>query len=118
MSEESIESSSPPILCEGIAIEYKAYARSFTADKSLAVLYLVASCWFKRGNLSVFFEETNEPFGFRLMDQSLPGHFPHLDTYYIASWPTKGFPGLRELPQTITIEDAHGKHIVDVIPWS
>jgi hypothetical protein len=116
MSEESAEGPSAPILCRGFAIEYKAYARSFTADQDLAVLYLVATCWFERGNLSVFFEEV--PGGFRLMVESLAGHFPHLYTYYIATWPTKGAPGLSKLPPRVTIQDAFGTHIVDVMPWN
>ncbi len=114
--DKSLDGASSPVLCGGYAIEYKAYARSFTPDQDLAILYLVATCWFGRGNLALFFEDA--PDGFRLMVQSLPGAFPNLDTYYIATWPPKGSPGLRQLPSEVSIQDAHGTQLVKVESWN
>jgi hypothetical protein len=103
-------------LCRGLQIEYKAFARPFTPDKKVAVLYLVATCSYLTTGFTIFFEE--DAGNFKLMEQPPPGVFLNLVTYYSTSWPATGTPGERELPAHIMITDAYGEHRVHVKPWN
>lgn len=105
----------PPLsLSHGIDIEYKAFARHFGQPK-VAVLYLVATCYYTTSGFTIFFEEDSGKF--KLMEQPPTGVFLNLVTYYVASWPQDGMSGERVLPKQITIVDSYGEHRVTVKPW-
>jgi hypothetical protein len=104
-----------PSLSHGLEIEYKAFARSFTQDKKIATLYLIATCSYLISGFTIFFEADGEQF--KLMEQPPTGVFDHLVTYYAASWPTKGTPGQSEVPKHVTITDSYGEHKVQVKKW-
>src|SRR5580704_17546952 len=82
-----------PGLSHGLEIEYKAFARSFTQDKKVGTLYLMATCSFVTSGFTIFFEEDSG--NFKLMEQPPTGVFLNLVTYYAATWPMKGTPGQR-----------------------
>jgi hypothetical protein len=102
-------------LSHGTAIEYKAFARSFTQDETVGVLYLIATCYYGTSGFTIFFEENSGKFN--LMEQPPTGIFMNLVTYYVATWPTGGSPGERTLPTHVDIVDAQGEHRVHVKPW-
>lgn len=104
-----------PGLSHGLQIEYKAFARSFTKDKKVAVLYLMATCSYATSGFTIFFEEDSGKF--KLMEQPPTGVFLNLVTYYAASWPATGTPGEKAIPAHVTITDAYGDHRVHVKPW-
>jgi hypothetical protein len=104
-----------PGLSHGLEIEYKAFARSFTQDKKVGTLYLMATCSYVTSGFTIFFEEDSG--NFKLMEQPPTGVFLNLVTYYAATWPMKGTPGQREISTHVTITDAYGNHRVHVKPW-
>jgi hypothetical protein len=104
-----------PVLCKGLEIEYKAFARSFTDDKKVGTLCLIATCSFVTSGFTIFFEEDSG--NFKLMEHPPTGVFMNLVTYYSASWPNSGTPGQAEIPKHITITDGYGNHKVHVKPW-
>ena len=101
-------------LSHGIDIEYKAFARHFGQSK-VAVLYLVATCYYKTSGFTILFEEDSGKF--KLMEQPPTGVFRNLVTYYVASWPQDGMSGERVPPTQLTMVDSHGEHRVPVRPW-
>ena len=106
-------------ISRGESIEYKAYVRSFfPREDSTAVrcFYLVATCYYRQSGFMIFFEPDPGPTQFKLMEKPESGVHTQLVTYHTASW-TSGQP-LDEPPTQVTITDAHGKHQVDVAPWS
>lgn len=103
-----------PSLSHGIEIEYKAFSRHFGQPK-VAVLYLVATCFYDISGFTIFFEEDSGKF--KLLEQPPTGVFRNMVTYYVASWPQDGISGERILPKHVTIVDAHGEHRVHVEPW-
>jgi hypothetical protein len=105
-----------PALSHGLQIEYKAFARTFTQDKKVGVLCLMATCSYVTTGFTIFFEEDSG--NFKLMEQPPAGIFLNLVTYYSASWPTTGTPGERALPAHVSITDAYGEHRVHVKPWN
>jgi hypothetical protein len=108
------ESTSPlSTLSEGLEIEYKAFARFVQGEHG--VLYLIATCFYKVSGVRIFFVE--ESGKFKLMQQPPAGFFPHLVTYYVATWPLVGVPGKTVLPADVTIVDAYGEHQVHVYAW-
>jgi hypothetical protein len=104
-----------PRLSEGLEIEYKAFARSFSQGTD-GVLYLMATCYYPTSGFTIFFQEDSGKF--QLMEQPPTGVFMNLVTYYVASWPPTGVSERRELPTHITIVDAQGEHRVHVRPWN
>src|SRR5262245_53681043 len=110
------ETSPEPRLSRGLAIEYKAFARSFFQDENAGVLYLVATCYYRTSGFTIFFEEDSGKF--KLMEKPPTGVFQNLVTYYVASWPTQGVSAQADtLPACVTIVDAQGEHVVEVEPW-
>ncbi len=104
-------------LSHGLAIEYKAFARSFAQDSAAAVLYLMATCYYPTNGFTIFFEQDSGKF--KLMEQPPTGVFLNLVTYYVASWPTNGVSEQADtLPKHVTIVDAQGEHRVHVKPWN
>jgi hypothetical protein len=109
---ETSESTNPvPALSRGLEIEYKAFARFVQGDQG--VLFLTATCFYKNSGMKIFFVE--ESGQFKLMQQPPTGHFSHLATYYVATWPRISFPGKIALPTDVTIVDAYGEHKVHVL---
>jgi hypothetical protein len=105
-----------PTLCNGLEIEYKAFARSFFQKEKAAVLYVVATCYYTHAGMTILFEENTGKL--QLMQQPPTGIFPQLVTYYVASWPTAGAPGeVVNVPAEITVVDGYGEHQVPVKPW-
>jgi hypothetical protein len=105
-----------PTLSRGLEIEYKAFTRSFFRDDRAAVLYLVATCYYLNAGMTIFFEENEGKF--QLMQQPPTGFFPHLATYYVASWPPAGASGeVDHLPDEVTVVDAYGEYQIPVKPW-
>jgi hypothetical protein len=104
-------------LSHGLAIEYKAFARSFSKGDSAAVLFLLASCYYPTSGFTIFFQENAGKY--QLMEQPPPGVFMNLVTYYAACWPTKGVSFESDnLPKHVTIVDAQGEHSVEVRHWA
>jgi hypothetical protein len=103
-------------LCGGIAIDYKAYARSLpAANPGAAGLFVVATCYYEISDMTVFFE-AQEPDHLRLMQQPPTGFFRYMRTCYIASHCT-ALELSTPLPAGVTITDAHGTRVVPVKPW-
>jgi hypothetical protein len=94
--------------CSAVAIEYKAYARSL--EKGAAAIHLVASCYYPRTGITIFFD------GYHLMQQVATGRFMHHTNFCIASWTTP-LP-LSDPPNEVRITDAFGEHQVRVAPWN
>jgi hypothetical protein len=100
-------------LSHGIAIEYQAFARSFSKGDSAGVLFLLASCYYPTSGFAIFFEENAGKY--QLMEQPPTGVFLNLVTYYAACWPKQGVSFEADnLPKQVTIVDAQGEHVVKV----
>src|SRR5260370_5431587 len=84
MPETSTATSPGQELSRGLDIEYKAFARSFQPDGTAAVLYLIATCYYKTSGFTIFIEEDSGQFN--LMEQPPTGIFRDIVTYYDASW--------------------------------
>ncbi len=54
-------------LSHGLAIEYRAFARTFSKGDNGAVLFLLASCYYLTSGFTIFFEENGEKY--QLMEQ-------------------------------------------------
>jgi hypothetical protein len=104
-----------PTLCHGLGIEYKAFVRSFTSDKKVGTLCLMATCSYVTSGFTIYFEEDSGKM--KLMEQPPSGVFLNLVTYYSASWPAKGTPGQSKIPKQVTITDAYGDHKLHVKEW-
>jgi hypothetical protein len=105
-----------PALSHGFAIEYHAYARSFSKGDNGAVLFLLASCYYLTSGFTIFFQENGGKY--QLMEHPPTGVFTNLVTYYAACWPTEGVSFEADnLPNHVTIADARGEHVVDVRHW-
>jgi hypothetical protein len=105
-------------LSHGQAISYKAFARNFTQDKSVGVLYLMATCFYPTNGFTIFFEPVaGDSAKFNLMEQPPTGIFLNLVTYYAAVWRTDGVSDLQPVPKYVTIVDAEGEHTIYVEPW-
>jgi hypothetical protein len=103
-------------LSHGIAIEYQAFARSFSKGDSAGVLFLLASCYYPTSGFTIFFEENAGKY--QLMEQPPTGVFLNLVTYYAACWPKQGVSFEADnLPKQVTIVDAQGEHVVKVRHW-
>jgi hypothetical protein len=106
-------------LSNGLAIEYKAFARTFFEGDAAGVLYLMATCYYPTNGFTIFFEPSEDnPAKFSLMEQPPTGVFLNLVTYYAAIWRTDGVSGLQTLPKHVMIVDAQGEHRIHVHPWS
>jgi hypothetical protein len=104
-------------LSHGIALEYKAFARSFPKGDTAGVLFLLASCYYPTSGFTIFFQENSGKY--QLMEQPPTGVFLNLVTYYAACWPTKGVSfESDDLPKHVTIVDAQGEHSVEVRQWT
>ncbi len=117
MPEDPSEISKPPRLCQGIAIEYKVFARPLVVDGShVTALYVLATCWFNFVNASVYLERGPTSLTFRLMEQE--SHFTSDTTCYcIAAWPMESVEWLEKPPPRVVITDHYGEHTVQVAPW-
>jgi hypothetical protein len=103
-------------LSHGIAIEYQAFARSFSKGDSAGVLFLLASCYYPTSGFTIFFEENAGKY--QLMEQPPTGVFLNLVTYYAACWPAQGVSfEADDPPKHVTIVDAQGEHVVKVRHW-
>ncbi len=104
-------------LSHGLAIEYKAFARSFSKGDTDGVLFLLASCYYPTNGFTIFFQESAGKY--QLMEQPPTGVFLNLVTYYAACWPTTGVSFESDnLPKHVTIVDAQGEHSVEVRQWT
>jgi hypothetical protein len=99
-----------PVLANANDIEYKAFKRPYV-DGSSQVLVILANGWYyPTPEVKLYFESSGNS-EFKLMQEnSTYGFF--LATYHSAQW-TSG-AGLINLGNTITVEDAYGKHTVKV----
>src|SRR5260370_3862481 len=113
MPETSTATSPGQELSRGLDIEYKAFARSFQPDGTAAVLYLIATCYYKTSGFTIFIEEDSGQFN--LMEQPPTGIFRDIVTYYVASW-TNGV-ATDNPPAHVMIKDAQDEHKVHVNPW-
>jgi hypothetical protein len=104
-------------LSHGLAIEYKAFARTFSKDDPAGVLFLLASCYYPTNGFTIFFQENAGKY--QLMEQPPTGVFLNLVTYYAACWPANGVSfESDDLPRHVTIVDAQGEHSVEVRHWT
>lgn len=101
----------------GIALEYKAFVRSFMKGDSAGVLFLLASCYYPTTGFTIFFQENAGKY--QLMEQPPTGIVMNLYTYCAACWPTKGVSFESDnVPEHVTIVDAQGEHLVEVRRWA
>ena len=116
MPETTVSSCPRPVLSAGIAIDYKAYARSLPpANPGAAGLFVVATCYYEISDMTILFEAQRHDH-LRLMEQPPTGFFRYMRTCYIASHCTS-LELLTPVPAPVTITDAHGTRVVPVIPW-
>ncbi|MCG8330725.1 MAG: hypothetical protein MI974_23715 [Chitinophagales bacterium] len=105
---------STPTLATARDLVYKAYKRPYLGQASGGeVLILLANGWYypTPGKVNMYFEQVYGKFEFKLMENnSSVGFF--LATYHNADW-TSG-AGALDLPDTIIVEDANGKHTIPV----
>ena len=101
-------------LSKGLAIEYKAFARSFQSDEG-SVLYLLATCYYMNSGFTIFFEKGAQPNQFNLMETPPTGIHRQIVTYYVASW-TNGVSAA-QTPTVVSITDSQGSRQVNVQPW-
>lgn len=99
-----------PVLANANDIEYKAFQRPYV-DGSSKVLVILANGWYyPTPEVKLYFESVGNT-EFKLMQENSSFGY-YLATYHSAQW-TSG-AGLTELGDTITVEDAFGKHTVKV----
>ncbi|HZS54612.1 MAG TPA: hypothetical protein VFA65_09430 [Bryobacteraceae bacterium] len=101
-------------LSQANAIEYKAYVRKFF-DTGDGTLFVIASCYYDNGGMTIFFNETN-PGQLSLMEQPPTGAFTNIVSAYVASWTSKF--NADKNPPHLTITDGHGQHRVPVRSWN
>ena len=107
MTGTSTETAPVTQISHGLAIEYKAFVRTFFEDQTAGVLYLMATCFYDTSGFTIFFEPNgSNPSKFKLMEQPPTGVFLNLATYYGAIWRTDGVSDLQTLPTHVMIEDA------------
>ncbi|MEM6722040.1 MAG: hypothetical protein AAF611_22115 [Bacteroidota bacterium] len=99
-----------PVLANANDIEYRAFQRPYV-DGSSKVLIILADGWYyPTPEVKLYFESVGNT-EFKLMQENSTFGY-YLATYHSAQW-TSG-AGLINLGDTITVEDAYGKHIVKV----
>lgn len=116
MSAGSTGTAAAPILCNGIEIKYKAFARFFTVGANEAELVLLASCYFPTPGFQIFFEPDGP--SFKLMQNNPTGIVVQLVAFYATTWPPYPLEGLSQVPEFVTIVDAYGEHTVEVQRWT
>ena len=112
MSTPAVAPSATPILCHGNDIGYKAFARRLTPTADIAVLILIANCYFDNSGYTISIQSTAN--GFELLEQPPSGIFHDLVSYCMATWTS---PGLIDVPAHVMITDAFGTHKVHVENW-
>ncbi|MCD2259863.1 hypothetical protein [Psychroserpens luteolus] len=103
--------SGTPVLASAHDLAYKAYKRPYvnTGDN---VLIIIANGWyFPTPEVKLYFEPVRGKFEYQLMQNNSNAGF-NLATYHTAQW-TSGL-GMVNIPSTIIVEDANGKHTVTV----
>lgn len=101
-----------PVLATANDLVYKAYRRPYLGQSSGQVLVILASgYYYPTPQVHLYFEQVYGKFEFKLM-QNNSSTFFYLATYHAAQWSSEA--GFTSLPDTIVIEDAHGKHTVTV----
>ncbi len=95
----------------GDEIQYTARWRKFELGEAL-VVFAIASCAYRTGGWQLRMTATG-PESF-IFEQLPPGLAPDILTYHV----TGGVTGLLDdIPDSVTIEDAFGKHDVPVTEW-
>ncbi len=99
-----------PSLCMGNEIIYKGFKRRYL-DTNTYVVILQASCWYPVGQMRIFIDVVSQT-DYTVKQELTEPHFTHIDTYYEASFISElGFPSVSD---SVVIEDANGKHTVEL----
>lgn len=104
--------SGTPVLANANDLKYQAFKRPYLNKPGDFVLILLASGWyFPTPKVDLYFEQVYGKFEYKLMQNNSSVGF-YLATYHTADYCSGAAP--IGLPDTIIIEDATGKHTVNV----
>ena len=101
-----------PVLANMNNIVYKAYKRPYLGQAGTDVLIILANgYYYPTPQVHLYFEQVYGKFEYKLMQNNSSTVF-YLATYYSAEFCSGA--GYADLPDTIVVEDAFGKHTLTV----